>query len=74
MIVDMGADGAFGLVAYNLDECLAACVDGASICYAMEYSQDLGCWKHTSSFDTSTLMSLLGVTIYKPVNCTAAGE
>jgi hypothetical protein len=66
----MGAQGAYEVTDIgSVDACLAACMDGVSVCYAMEYSQDMGCWKHAASF--SSLEWYPGVTFYKPINCTA---
>jgi hypothetical protein len=70
MTVDMGAYGADEVTNIaSVDACLDACVDGASVSYAMEFSQALGCWRHAVAFDS--LGNVPGVTNYKPINCTA---
>jgi hypothetical protein len=70
MTINMGAQGASIVPdVRSLDACLDACVDGDSVCFAMEYSQDFGCYIHETSCDS--LYSIQDVTLYKLINCTA---
>ncbi|ELU00862.1 hypothetical protein CAPTEDRAFT_212221 [Capitella teleta] len=68
--VDQSADGATKVDgATSLDDCLDACSDHS--CYAVEYSEEYGCYRHTTAYVESTMKDNAGVTIYKYKTCTA---
>lgn len=67
--VDQSADGATKVDgATSLDACLDACSDHS--CYAVEYSEEYGCYRHTTAYVESTMKDNAGVTIYKYKTCT----
>eukprot|EP00914_Ancora_sagittata_P021223 GHVO01041773.1.p1 GENE.GHVO01041773.1~~GHVO01041773.1.p1 ORF type:complete len:130 (+),score=4.23 GHVO01041773.1:124-513(+) len=73
--VDESAEGASKVAnANSLDDCLDACVDDTSNCYAVEYSEDYGCYRHTTTYAEGSMKSNSGVTIYKYKSCTGMAE
>ena len=66
----MGADGASQVTDVDaLDDCLQACVDDTDNCLAVEFSDTLGCWIHTSADYLDNLKDNTGVTLYGLQSC-----
>lgn len=67
--VGMGAQGATRVdSASTLNACLVACI-GATNCVAVEYSETLKCWMHTTNDYLNKLAAAETVTVYAFNQC-----
>lgn len=51
------------------DGCLDACITNSDTCKAVEFSESLGCYMHTSADFVNTLAETAGVTNYAFIEC-----